>query len=312
MTHLSHPAKPHAIVIGSGFGGLAAAIRLGARGYRVTVLEKLDAPGGRAYVFRQDGFTFDGGPTIVTAPFLLEELWALCGRRLADDVELRPITPFYRIRFDDGAVFEYTGDAEAMAAQVARFSARDVAGYEAFMRASQEIYRIGFEQLGDVAFDSWTDMARLVPQLLKLGSLRSVHALVGKYVKDERLRTVLSFHPLLVGGNPFAASSIYSLICFLERRWGVHFAMGGTGALVRGPGGPDRVPGRPAALQCGGGGDHGGERCRLRRKAGGRHAIGGRYRGFPTHVLRSPMASCCRRGIAGAGRTGGSREAATR
>ena len=234
MTHLSHPAKPHAIVIGSGFGGLAAAIRLGARGYRVTVLEKLDAPGGRAYVFRQDGFTFDGGPTIVTAPFLLEELWALCGRRLADDVELRPITPFYRIRFDDGAVFEYTGDAEAMAAQVARFSARDVAGYEAFMRASQEIYRIGFEQLGDVAFDSWTDMARLVPQLLKLGSLRSVHALVGKYVKDERLRTVLSFHPLLVGGNPFAASSIYSLICFLERRWGVHFAMGGTGALVRG------------------------------------------------------------------------------
>ena len=234
MTHLFHRAKPHAIVIGSGFGGLAAAIRLGARGYRVTVLEKLDAPGGRAYVFRQDGFTFDGGPTIVTAPFLLEELWALCGRRLADDVELRPITPFYRIRFDDGAVFEYTGDAEAMAAQVARFSARDVAGYEAFMRASQEIYRIGFEQLGDVAFDSWTDMARLVPQLLKLGSLRSVHALVGKYVKDERLRTVLSFHPLLVGGNPFAASSIYSLICFLERRWGVHFAMGGTGALVRG------------------------------------------------------------------------------
>ena len=234
MTHLPPRDRPHAIVIGSGFGGLAAAVRLGARGYRVTVLEKLDAPGGRAYVFRQDGFTFDGGPTIVTAPFLLEELWALCGRRLADDVDLRPISPFYRIRFHDGAVFEYTGDAEAMRAQVALFSSRDVAGYEAFMRASQAIYRVGFEQLGDVPFESWTDMARLVPQLVRLGSLRSVHQLVGKYVKDERLRTVLSFHPLLVGGNPFAASSIYSLICFLERRWGVHFAMGGTGALVSG------------------------------------------------------------------------------
>jgi phytoene desaturase len=226
--------RPHAIVIGSGFGGLAAAVRLGARGYRVTVLERLDAPGGRAYVFRQDGFTFDGGPTIVTAPFLLEELWQLCGKRLADDVDLRPISPFYRIRFHDGATFDYTGDAEAMRREVAKFRPADVAGYEAFMRASQEIYRVGFEQLGDVPFKSWTDMAKLAPQLLRLGSLRSVHGMVAKYIKDERLRTVLSFHPLLVGGNPFAASSIYSLICFLERRWGVHFAMGGTGSLVRG------------------------------------------------------------------------------
>ena len=238
MTHLGAltPAdrRPHAVVIGSGFGGLAAAIRLGARGYRVTVLERLGEPGGRAAVFRQDGFTFDAGPTIVTAPFLLEELWSLCGRRLADDVELRPVDPFYRIRFDDGAVFNYTGDAEAMRAEVARFSPGDVAGYDAFMRASEAIYRVGFEQLGDVPFSSWTDMARLVPQLLRLGSLRSVHGMVGRHIADERLRTVLSFHPLLVGGNPFAASSIYSLICFLERRWGVHFAMGGTGALVRG------------------------------------------------------------------------------
>ncbi len=227
-------ARPHAVVIGSGFGGLAAAIRLGARGYRTSVLERLEAPGGRAAVFRQDGFTFDAGPTIVTAPFLLEELWALCRRRLADDVELRAISPFYRIRFDDGAVFDYTGDADAMRAEVARFCPGDVAGYDAFMQASERIYRVGFEQLGDVAFSSWTDMARLVPQLLRLGSLRSVHGMVAKYISDERLRTVLSFHPLLVGGNPFAASSIYSLICFLERRWGVHFAMGGTGALVRG------------------------------------------------------------------------------
>ena len=238
MTFIAPPTaldpRPHAVVIGSGFGGLAAAVRLGARGYRTTVLERLDAPGGRAYVYRQDGFTFDGGPTIVTAPFLLEELWALCGRRLADDVELRAISPFYRIRFDDGAVFDYTGDADAMRAEIGKFCPGDVAGYDSFMRASEEIYRVGFEQLGDVPFNSWTDMARLIPQLMRLGSLRSVHGLVAKYITDERLRTVLSFHPLLVGGNPFAASSIYSLICFLERRWGVHFAMGGTGALVRG------------------------------------------------------------------------------
>src|SRR5512138_487953 len=128
--------RPHAVVIGSGFGGLAAAVRLGAKGYRVTVFEKLDAPGGRAYVHRQDGFTFDAGPTIVTAPFLFEELWALCGRRLADDVELRPVAPFYRIQFHDGSVFDYTGDAAAMRAEVARFAPGDVAGYERLMAAS--------------------------------------------------------------------------------------------------------------------------------------------------------------------------------
>src|SRR5512134_4116080 len=132
--HQLSPDAPHAVVIGSGFGGLAAAVRLGARGYRVTVLEKLDAPGGRAYVHRQDGFTFDAGPTVVTAPFLFEELWSLCGRKLADDVELRPISPFYRIRFDDGAMFNYTGDADAMRAEVARFAPADVDGYERFMR----------------------------------------------------------------------------------------------------------------------------------------------------------------------------------
>ena len=184
----------------------------------------------------------------MTAPFLLEELWALCGKRLADDVELREIAPFYRIRFDDGESFDYTGDAAAMRAEIARFSPGDVAGYDAFMRASQEIYRVGFEQLGHVAFSRWTDMARLVPQLLRLGSLRSVYGLVSRFIKDERLRTVFSFHPLLVGGNPFAASSIYSLICFLERRWGVHFAMGGTGRLVSGLVG--LIRGQGGAVRC--------------------------------------------------------------
>ncbi|MGH8701925.1 MAG: phytoene desaturase, partial [Burkholderiales bacterium] len=209
-------------------------VRLGARGYRVTVLERLDAPGGRAYVYRQDGFTFDAGPTIVTAPFLFEERWTLCGRRLADDVELRPVSPFYRIRFDDGQVFDYTGDPAAMRAEVARFSPRDVAGYERFMQASEATFRVGFEQLGHVHFGSWTDMARVIPDMVRLESYRSVYGLVSKYVEDPRLRVVLSFHPLLVGGNPFNATSIYSLIAFLERRWGVHFAMGGTGRLVQG------------------------------------------------------------------------------
>ncbi len=236
------------MVIGSGFGGLAAAIRLGARGYRVTVLERLGAPGGRASVHRQDGFTFDAGPTIVTAPFLLEELWQLCGRTLADDVDLRPVSPFYRIRFADGATFDYTGDPAAMRAEIARFSPSDVAGYERFMRASEAIYRVGFEQLGHVPFSKWTDMARIVPAMVRLGSYRSVHAMVARHVGDPRLRVVLSFHPLLVGGNPFAASSIYSLIAFLERRWGVHFAMGGTGRLVQGMAG--LIAGQGGAIRC--------------------------------------------------------------
>lgn len=226
--------RPHAVVIGSGFGGLAAAIRLGARGYRVSVLERLDTPGGRAGVYRQNGFVFDSGPTIVTAPFLFEELWALCGRRLADDIDLRPMDPFYRIRFDDGAVFTYSGDTDAMRAEVARFNPDDVAGYDRFMAHSAETCRIGFEELGDVPFDSWRDMARVVPNLLRLGAYRSVYAQVARFFRDPRLRVVFSFHPLLIGGNPFSAPAIYCLIAHLEKRWGVHFAMGGTGSLVSG------------------------------------------------------------------------------
>ncbi|MDM0113785.1 phytoene desaturase [Variovorax sp. J22R133] len=225
---------PQAIVIGSGFGGLAAAVRLGARGYRVTVLEKLDAPGGRAYVFRQDGFTFDAGPTVITAPFLFEELWELCGKRMADDVYLRPVSPFYRIRFDDGTSFDYSGDAAAMRAEVARLAPDDVAGYERFLAASEAIYKVGFEQLGDVPFSTWRDMARALPQLVKLEGYRTVYSLACKHVRDARLRVVLTFQSLLVGGNPFATTSVYCLIAFLERQWGVHFAMGGTGSLVKG------------------------------------------------------------------------------
>jgi phytoene desaturase len=231
---IARERRPHAVVIGSGFGGLAAAVRLGAKGYRVTVLEKLDAPGGRAYVYRQDGFTFDAGPTIVTAPFLFEELWKLCGRKLSDDVTLVPVSPFYRIRFQDGSQFDYSGDPAAMRAQIAKFSPGDVDGYDGYMKASEAIFNVGFEQLGDVPFSRWTDMARIAPQMIRLSSYRSVFGLVSKFFRDPRLRVVFSFHPLLIGGNPFTASSIYCLIAFLERRWGVHFAMGGTGVLVDG------------------------------------------------------------------------------
>ena len=227
-------SRPHAIVIGSGFGGLAAAIRLGARGYRVTVLEQLDAPGGRAYVFRQDGFTFDAGPTIITAPFLLEDLWALCNRQLSDDVELRAIKPFYRIRFHDGSLLDCSDDEGDMQRQIERLAPGDFPGYLDFLRASEAIFDIAFLQLAHKPFESWKDMLRLLPQLARLKSYRNIYSLVSLFVKSPKLRFALSFHPLFVGGNPFTTTSIYGLIAFLERRWGVHFAMGGTGKIISG------------------------------------------------------------------------------
>lgn len=233
-TTSSPSERPHAVVIGSGFGGLAAAIRLGARGWRVTVLERRDQPGGRAYVYQQDGFTFDGGPTVITAPQLFEELWTLCGRRMADDVTMNPVSPFYRIRFHDGQTFEYTGDAEFMRQEIARFNPRDVAGYERLLDMSRRIFEVGFDRLAHAPFSSWTDMARIVPDMMRLRSYKTVWGLVSSYIKDDRLRQVLSFHPLLVGGNPFETTSIYTLICHLERKWGVWFPTGGTGSLVRG------------------------------------------------------------------------------
>jgi phytoene desaturase len=225
--------KARAVVIGSGFGGLAAAVRLGARGYVVTVLERLEMPGGRAAVFRQDGFTFDAGPTIVTAPHLFEELWTLCGRKMADDVQLRALSPFYQVRFADGSSVDWSGDAAEMRALVTRLSARDLAGYERIMAQSERIYQLAFEQLGHVPFDSWADMLRMLPSLLRLQAQRSLYSMVAAQVRDARLRFLLSFHPLFVGGNPFTTSSLYGLILHLERSRGVHCAIGGTGSLVR-------------------------------------------------------------------------------
>ena len=231
---LRQPGQPLAVVIGSGFGGLAAAIRLSVRGYAVQVLEKLDAPGGRAYVHYQDGFTFDAGPTIITAPFLLEELWALCGRTFSDDIDLRPMAPFYRIRFHDGTHFDYSGDEEAMLEEVARFEPADVAGYMRFLEDAERCKKLGFEGLGSVAFDSLGDLIRAIPAFARMGAWRSIYSLVAKHFKNEKLRTVMSFHPLLIGGNPFSVTCAYALINSLERTWGVHSAMGGTGAIVRG------------------------------------------------------------------------------
>ena len=225
---------PTAVVIGTGFGGLAAAIRLSVKGYRVQMVEKLDAPGGRAYVHYQDGFTFDAGPTIITAPFLLEELWTLCGRTFSDDIDLRPMAPFYRIRFHDGTHFDYSGDEEAMLEEVARFEPADVAGYMRFVEDAERCKKLGFEGLGSVAFDSLGDLIRAIPAFARMGAWRSIYSLVAKHFKNEKLRTVMSFHPLLIGGNPFSVTCAYALINSLERTWGVHSAMGGTGAIVRG------------------------------------------------------------------------------
>ena len=235
--------SPHAVVIGAGFGGLAGAIRLLARGYRVTVVDRLDQPGGRARVFRETTdagtYTFDAGPTLITAPFLFDELWALNGERREDHVDFVPITPFYRIRFDDQSpggsrVFDYTGDPDQMRHQIARFNPDDVKGYERFLEKSEEIFEVGFTNLGHVPFGRMGDMTKIIPAMVALQSHRTVYGFVQKYIKDPQLRQVFSFHPLLVGGNPFSTTSIYALIAFLERKWGVWYAMGGTGAIVKG------------------------------------------------------------------------------
>jgi phytoene desaturase len=223
-----------AVVIGAGLGGLATAVRLAARGWDVTVVEKRDKPGGRAYVFEQDGFVFDAGPTIITAPFLIDELFTLAGRRPRDYVELFPVDPFYRIRFDDGSTFEYSGDPRRMRAEVARIAPGDVEGYERFMAKSRRIFEKGFLELGHVPFTSPWAMAKAAPALVRLESWRSVLGLVRRHIRSEKLRQVFSFHPLLVGGDPQRAPAIYALICHLEREWGVHFARGGMGAVVRG------------------------------------------------------------------------------
>ena len=233
-TDLESGDRPLALVVGAGFGGLAAAIRLSVMGYRVEVLEKLGGPGGRAYVRRQDGFTFDGGPTIITVPFLFEELWAMCGRKLADDIDLRLMDPFYRVRFDDGSHFDYSGDPDRMRSEVARISPSDLAGFDRFVQEADLCYRLGFEALGCKAFDSIFDLLAAIPSMARMRAWRTMHGLVASYFKHPKLRVAMSLQTLLIGGNPFSVTGVYSLINALERRFGVYSAIGGTGALVQG------------------------------------------------------------------------------
>jgi phytoene desaturase len=224
------------VVIGSGFGGLASAVRLAAQGHDVTLIDKRDKPGGRAYVYEQDGFSFDGGPTVITAPWMINELFELAGRKPEDYVTMVPVDPFYRIFFHDGTHFDYTGDHDDMLAAIRQFSAwpdHDVEGYLAFVRMAEKIFDKGFTELATTPFLHVTDMLKVVPDLVKLKSYRMVYGFVSQYIRDERLRQVLTFHPLLIGGNPFQTTSIYTLIHHLEREWGIWFAMGGTGAVVQ-------------------------------------------------------------------------------
>ncbi|MBD2124623.1 phytoene desaturase [Trichocoleus sp. FACHB-262] len=221
------------IVIGSGFGGLSAAIRLQAQGHQVTIVEKRDQPGGRASVFQQDGFTFDAGPTIITAPYLIQELFELSDHPIEDYVTLVPLDPFYNVRFEDGSVFRYNGDREFLLEQIRQFSPADVAGYQRFYQASEQVFEKGLPLMTQ-PFSHFTDMLKVAPDMLQLQSLKSVAGFVNQYIQDERLRQVFSFHPLLIGGNPFQSTSVYAMIHKLEQAFGVWFAMGGTGALVRG------------------------------------------------------------------------------
>ena len=223
-----------AAVIGSGFGGLALAIRLQSAGFQTTIFEQRDKPGGRAYVYEDQGFTFDAGPTVITDPDCLRELFALTGRRLEDYVELLPIRPFYRLCWEDGYVFDYSNDVEENARQIEKKNPRDVDGYKRFLEYSEEVLKEGYVKLGTTAFLNFSIMIKAAPQLIRLQSYRSVYSMVSKFIKDEQLRQAFSFHTLLVGGNPFNTSSIYTLIHSLEKRWGVFFPRGGTHALVRG------------------------------------------------------------------------------
>ena len=222
------------IVIGAGFGGLAAAARLQAMGHRVTVVEAGDQAGGRARAFESEGFHFDAGPTVITAPHLFDELFELFGRDRRDYFDFVPIDPFYRVVFPDGRKFDYVGDDERLFAQIAEFNPSDVEGYKQLVEHSKRIFEVGYNQLVDADFSHFGDMMRIVPELVRLRAYKSLYGLVSHYIKDDALRQVFTFQPLLIGGNPFRAPAIYLLIHWLERKWGIHFAMGGTTAIVRG------------------------------------------------------------------------------
>ncbi|MGX0902710.1 phytoene desaturase [Roseovarius sp. MBR-79] len=228
----AQPVAPHAAVIGAGLGGLAAAMRLGAKGYRVTVFDRLDSPGGRGSSLMRDGHRFDLGPTIVTVPQGLRDLWAACGRDFDADVDLRALDPFYEIRWPDGSRFAARRDPAGTRAEVARLSPGDLAGYDKFVRDSEARYWFGFEDLGRRSMHRLVDLIKVLPKFAWLRADRSVAAHAARRVKDERLRMALSFHPLFIGGDPFHVTSMYALVSHLEKEFGVHYAMGGVAAIA--------------------------------------------------------------------------------
>jgi phytoene desaturase len=226
-------APSHALVVGAGLGGLAAAMRLGAKGWRVTVVDRLDSPGGRGSAIHQGGHRFDLGPTIVTVPQTLRDLWAVCGRDFDADVDLRPLDPFYEIRWPDGSRFAARQSTEAMRAEVARLSPRDVAGYGRFLKDAETRYWFGFEDLGRRPMHRLADLLKVLPTFAWLRADRSVAAHAARRVRDPRLRMALSFHPLFIGGDPFRVTSMYALVSHLEKEFGVHYAMGGVAAIAQ-------------------------------------------------------------------------------
>ena len=222
------------IVIGSGFGGIAAALRLKAKGHSVTLVEKQKDFGGRARVFKKNGFTFDGGPTVITAPYLINELFELFGKNPKNYIELVPLNTWYRFVFEDGNKFDYSGNEDEMKNQIEKINKDDVKGYEELVKFTKKIFDKGFIELSDVPFDKPLFMMKQLPALINLKSYKSVYSLVSSYIKNEKLRRLLSMHPLLVGGNPFTTTSIYGLILYLEKKWGIHYSMGGTGNIIKG------------------------------------------------------------------------------
>lgn len=221
-------------VIGSGFGGLAVAIRLQCSGYQVKIFEKRDLPGGRAYVYREKGFIFDAGPTVITAPECLDELFHMAKKNRDDYFKLLPVEPFYRLLWDDGYSFDYSNNEKTLYDQIEKKSPSDVQGYKNFLNYSKKVFDEGYTKLAAQPFLNFWSMVKVAPQLIKLKSHRSVYTTISDYIKDPHLREAFSFHSLLVGGNPFETSSIYTLIHYLERNWGVYFAKGGTGSIVQG------------------------------------------------------------------------------
>ena len=222
------------IVIGSGFGGIAAALRLKAKNHDITLIEKHLDLGGRARIFKKNGFTFDAGPTVITAPYLIEELFQLFNKKAEDYIKLTPLDIWYQFIFEDGNKFNYSGDEEEMKKQIKKINEDDVKGYEELVKFTKKIFDKGFTELADVPFDKPLVMMKQLPALLKLKSYKSVYSLVSSYIKNEKLRRMLSMHPLLVGGNPFTTTSIYGLILYLEKKWGIHYSMGGTGNIIKG------------------------------------------------------------------------------